>query len=486
MNPIYAHTPSTTGKSWQHMFYVLFALTAAIELVSSLMMQPIFDDLFYYTAPYQRDALTYLLPYGSWWRPVDALVGLLLQHHVSWFPTFNHFVVWLMHVLSAIVFYRLLLRFAIHGAAAWVGTLYYLVAPSMLGTLFDTDSINQTGSMLFCLLGLLAYTKTNGISCTTLWLSFTFVATLFKESGITWFVITPLLGSIWADSKHHTRRMLLVGIASAFVYMTLRLMLPHGGAMNGEYHSYLISNTGKTLGKLATTVFLPIDNVSLLHDSGHALVWLSALLTLPLLLVLAWISRNKLLSMRLAVTVTCLFIALSPNILTMLSVMHAYGAQPFTALLLAWLLPSLTSMRQRSVLLALFFTGIMIVDAHHGIEKYKSGLCMEKLGRQSAELIKRQTQFRHATPDSIYSISIASSYRKYNTFCQRDAGAFCWGYATRYAVGYAWPKTWADTCIQWSDAHNATVAHLAQKAYAQGFRLVLKVDSEGVSVVPSH
>ena len=43
-------------------FYALFFLVAAIELASALLMQPIFDDLTYLTAPYERNVAEMLLP----------------------------------------------------------------------------------------------------------------------------------------------------------------------------------------------------------------------------------------------------------------------------------------------------------------------------------------------------------------------------------------------------------------------------------------
>lgn len=459
-------------------FYALFALVAMIELASALLMQPIFDDLTYLTAPYERNVGETFLPYTSWWRPIDALIGWFLEGHRTWFPALNHVLVWLFHVLSAITVYALMLRFHIQRSAARVGVMFFLLAPSMLATLLDTDSINQAGALFFGLWGLNEYISQRRKGRVALWLALTLIATLFKENGITWFVITPLMAYAWTeDGRKRTLSMLAAGLACACAYLAVRFVLPHTGEANGEYQSYFANNIIKTLGKIVTTAILPMDNVSLIHDERHWLAVLFLLLTLPFLALITYKGRSMLPTRRTLITVVCLLIALLPHIITMYAVMHAYNAQPFTTLLLALLLQQ--SGRQKAIgwLLVPFFAGLIGIDAHHCIEKYKSGKYMEQLGTEAMTIIKSQPLFRTETPDSIYSICIESDYRKYNTFCLRDAEAFSWGNAVRFANHYEWPETWKDTVISCHDVKRDTIDSLATRAYKDGYRLVLKIEN---------
>ena len=459
-------------------FYCLFFLVAAIELASALLMQPIFDDLTYLTAPYERNVGETLLPYTSWWRPMDALIGWFLEYHRTWFPALNHVLVWLFHVLSAITIYALMLRFHIQRSAARVGVMFFLLAPSMLATLLDTDSINQAGALFFGLWGLNEYISQRRKGRIMRWLILTLIATLFKESGITWIVITPLMAYAWTnDGQKHTLSMLAAGLTCACAYMIVRHMLPHTGAINNEYQTYFANNIIKTFGKIITTAIIPTDNISLIHDNQHWLAVLFMLLTLPFLVLITYKGRSMLPTRRTLITVVCLLIALLPHIITMYAVMHAYNAQPFTTLLLALLVQQSGRHKAIGWLLVPFFAGLIGIDAHHCIEKYKSGKYMEHLGTEAMTVIKNQPMLRAETPDSIYSICIESDYRKYNTFFLRDAEAFCWGNAVRFVNHYEWPETWKDTVISCHDVKQNTIDSLATRAYKDGYRLVLKIEN---------
>ena len=101
------------------------------------------------------------------------------------------------------------------------------MAPGVLGTVLDIDSINQTYSLLFDLVGLLCYITQKGRWRLVGWIACTYVATLFKENGITWFVITPLLAGIFLHhSKQTAFRFVAVGVLCVLLYAAVRLSFP--------------------------------------------------------------------------------------------------------------------------------------------------------------------------------------------------------------------------------------------------------------------
>lgn len=465
-------------------FYILLAFYAIGGFLVVSRMLPTGDDIGYITTPDPAFGSETFLPWGSWWRPFDALVGLLVRNHPSWFPMLNHVLVWSMHLLSGLLLYQLLKQqFRLSMSASRLGLAFYLLSPAMLGTVFDTDAVNQSGAQLFCLLGFTVYVGGKSKGRILLWLLLTFISTLFKENGITWFVITPVLASVWQEDKRcGWWKNTLLGLITAVLYGVLRLSLPHIGVLVGDdYVSLTITVIIKALYKVFSFALLPIDNVALIHDGNKALTVLSILLTWPFLLFLLWQNRRKLASKRVVVTIFCLFIAILPS-LTLFSPMHNYGLLPFTTLLVAYFWNNIQPGRLVVLLLCLFFIGIVGIDAHHAYERYLSGQRARKLGLESVRLIENNTP-KGQLPDSIYSISVRGNYRSYATFSICNADAFHWGCLSKYANGYRWPRTWADTAIDISSVNKEKLDSIASSAYKHGFRLVLTVDDDGVRVI---
>ena len=469
------------NKQKENLFWTFFVILAIVELFITTQMEPVFDDLPYLTAPCERNISECLLPYYSWWRPFDALTGYFLEFHKSWFPMFNHIVVWAFHVLSAITLYAIMRLFGLKKESVWIGTIMFMISPAMLGTLYDTDSINQTGALFFDLLGLYAYISSSKKKHIILWIIFTLIATFFKENGITWFVVTPLLTYAWLNANRiQTRNMVITGLVCAAGYMVIRLMLPHYGEINPDYYSYPLFENIKKIGKIIFIVFIPIDNVSLLHDNSHLLALISLLLTMPFLGFIIYKNRRNLITSKVIITLICLFIAISPHLLLLFTIMHAYGTLPFTTLIFTLFIQNIEHNKSFYVLLIVFFAGLLEIDIHHSIEKYKSGKYMVQLGEQAISIIHNQPQFKHKVPNKVYSISIKDDYKKYSTFCLGANDAFCWGYSVQFVNHFTWPKVWEDTCIDYRTNITKNVNNIAQRAYKKGFEIVLKVDKNGV------
>lgn len=310
------------------------------------------------------------------------------------------------------------------------------------------------------------------------WLLLTFIATLFKENGITWFVITPLLAWTFDLRKQEIRSGLCWGVMAAVAYGALRLSLPHAGAVNDEYFDFSLRTEIKTLSKLITLVFVPTDNIFFIHD--HQPLWslLSFICSASLPVYLLIKSRTQLFTRIPLMLFFLVFVALSAHLVTLFTVMHAYGIIPFTALLLAWGLSRVPVTRMTWTVLSLFLVSCLEIDAHHTIEKYKSGQRMLSLSHQALRLLGPEPV------DSVYSITIDGNYTKYSTFCSNASDAFAWGNAVMSMTHHKWPRVWEDTAVNVA-SQCRVVDSIAQQAYKKEFHAVLVVTQNRVYKVPA-
>lgn len=473
---------STCSTTVNRVLLALIVLSAVVLLPVAMAMQPVGDDLSYYTAPFAKSLHEHLLPYNAWWRPFDALVGHLLEQHKLWFPWLNHAVVWLFHVLSAATFYAFLRRTSLNSTTRLLATLLLMVHPAIVGTVFDTDSINQTGALLFDLLGLLAYVSLRGFSKYAVWIALTLTATLFKENGITWLVITPLI-AMWTDAgQKHIGKAVSTGLLAAAAYGVVRLLLPHYGFHDSIDLDFSIATLAKTTAKIASILLLPIDNVSLIHDRNIPAALLSICLTAPLVLYLLIAGRRNLLDVQPLVALLSLVIVLSPHYFTSFAIMHTYGALPLVVLIMAWLIDHLRPTRLLTALVVLFFSGCLLIDSHAAVEKYRSGQRMERLATEALGVL-RSMQSNGEPVDSVYSISLKGSYRGYANICLSPTDAFSWGHAVEYVNHYQWPEEWSDTCIQAASATPSRISTIARQAHHRGYRYVITVGDNGVKEV---
>lgn len=474
---------STCHATANKVILALIVLSAVALLPVVMLMQPVGDDLSYYTAPFAKSLHDHLLPYNAWWRPFDALIGHLLECHKSWFPWFNHAVVWLFHVLSAATFYSFLRHTKLSSTVRLLATLLLLLHPAIVGTIFDTDSINQTGAMLFDLLGLLAYVSIRGKGGCAVWIALTLTATLFKENGITWLVITPLMAAAWTGvGRKPTVKAVFCGLTAAVAYGVVRLLLPHYGLDNLVDLDFSVATLAKTTAKIVSIVFLPIDNVSLVHDRNIPFALLSLCLTAPLLLYLLFAVRKHLFQAQPVVALLSLFIVLSPHYFTSFAIMHTYGTLPFIVLIMAWLIDQLRPTPTLSVLIVLFFCGCLLIDSHAAVEKYRSGQRMERLATRALSVLNQLTP-NGEPADSVYSISVKSSFCGYANICLSPNDAFGWGHAVQYLNHYQWPQEWQDTCIEATSATPSRICAIAAHARRRGNRYVITVGDDGVKGV---
>lgn len=451
-------------------FYILITSPIFFYIVS--LMEPVSDDLTYFTSFYSGSLLKGLMPIYFWWRPFDVLLGYIIHLYPSLFPLLNHLIVSSFHLLSTVLFFLIIRQLGFKQLEQNIATSFFYLTPSILGAVFDTDAINQTGALFFDLLGfyVFAFMRKGHIVG---WLVLTFIATLFKENGITWFVITPLLSWTFDIRKYEIRKSLCLGVIVAIAYGILRLSLPHSGALNNEYFNFSIRNELKILAKLLTLVFVPTDNIFLIHNHIPILSMLSFACSASLPIYLLVKISTKLLTRIPLMLILLIFVALSPHLVTLFTVMHAYGIIPFTALLLTWELSEVRFTRTACGLLSLFLMSCVEIDVHHAIEKYKSGQRMFSLSSQALELLGSEPV------DSVYSITIDGNYAKYSTFCANASDAFAWGNSVQNMTQYKWPKVWKDTTMN-VPMQDSSVYSIGLQAYKHGYHAVLVVTMDSV------
>lgn len=457
------------------LFYILITSPVFFYIVS--LMEPVGDDFTYFTASYSGSVWKGLLPMYSWWRPFDALLGHTVYLYPGLFPLLNHLIVCSFHLLSTVLFFQIIRRLDFKPFEQNIATLFFYLTPSILGAIFDTDAVNQTGALFFDLLGfyIYAFARKGHVAG---WLLLTFIATLFKENGITWFVITPLLAWTFDLRKQEIKSGLCWGGMAAVAYGALRLSLPHAGAVNDEYFDFSLRTEIKTLSKLITLVFVPTDNIFFIHD--HQPLWslLSFICSASLPVYLLIKSRTQLFTRIPLMLFFLVFVALSAHLVTLFTVMHAYGIIPFTALLLAWGLSRVPVTRMTWIVLSLFLVSCLEIYAHHTIEKYKSGQRMLSLSHQALRLLGLEPV------DSVYSITIDGNYTKYSTFCSNASDAFAWGNAVMSMTHHKWPRVWEDTAVNVAPQCRV-VDSIAQQAYKKEFHAVLVVTQNRVYKVPA-
>ena len=170
----------------------------------------------------------------------------------------------------------------------------------------------------------------------------------------------------------------------------------------------------------------------------------------------------------------CALIAAAPHLATVFTAMHAYGLMPLMAMLWALIINRLPRKPLLLSLMTVSLFTIILIDLHHWNETRLSGQRQERLSKQALRVLGSPV-------DSVFSINIVDGYRKYSTFCVRPTDAFAWGNGVQLMTAYRWPKTWEDVSIP--EEQRRRVPEIADSAYRVGFRKVLLISHETVTLV---
>ena len=444
------------------------AVLAPFVLWGVCVVMPVFDDWGYLTTPGRGMGFTVasLLPDNHYWRPFDALFGLLLAQWPAAFPLLNHVCIFAAHVGCAALVWR---------AAGWLGlplgdtfvaVLFFFVSPAAAGTLLNTDSLNQAYSCLCGLLSLHAYMAHGGRSRFLLYSFWVLMAALWKENGLAWAAASPLFGFVAAGGD---RRLLVRGACCCLLlcaaYLGARLSLQVGDMVGDDFFEERQGSFPKYVATWLGYSLLPLDYISLMHRPSRSwlLVGLTAALSLPFVAFAlrgAWRGRAD---RRLVGAAACAAVAASPHLLTMFGNMHCYASLPMVALAVAAAVARCGRGRGVAVAFGLYMAACAVSDFRHWQAAYRSG----RVGQDMAAMVLGQSSHK---ADRVLLLFDERLGEGYSTFCRPPLEAFGYGEAVRMQTRYEWPRTIVGLDVGGADS--AAVAAEARRGLARGFGAV--------------
>lgn len=461
---------------------IIFILSPALVFFLCWMM-PTHDDWSYFTTPFYDFGNRFtnrLIPWASYWRPFDALLGYVLSLKPGLFPTLNHIVVYAGHVMATCCVYVLSSQLGFSRLGRNVATAYFFLSPGMLGTVLGIDSANQAYAAAWGLAGTIAYLHADRPWCKAAWLACTVMATFSKENGIAFLVIPQLLA--WGYGRRTLRsvaRDTAVAAALGIAYAAARMVLTTDVVrFSNDYFDNSPARKLKNVAVLLGMTWMPVDFVSLVYPPTRNIPVAAASLIagMPLVAAVFGTARREWLSRPVMATAVCWLAAESPHLLTLLTAMHPYAGLGLAALLTG----HLTSKSCRPVLirrlLPPFVLACAFIGWHHWQASYESGLRGQAMARQAIA-------GTGCPIDSAYIIRYDQDEPKYSSFCVIAYDAFGWGTAAYAATGYKWPTDIKDTTL-WHDQHLPfNVDSIADAAIRHGYKTVWYVHGDTLDVV---
>lgn len=457
---------------------IIPVLLTPILLYAVLQILPTHDDWASMTTPDFRPFFIKerFLFYGYHWRPFDSMIGYVAGRNPQLlFPTFNHLLVVAGHLLCTITLFRLLseLRFSLFSKN--ITTICFFVLPATMATVLAVDSQNQVFALTCDMIAFLCYIKLHRARY-LVWILLIFLATLFKENGLMWALICPILafGFDFIDQKT-LKKDLLIAVGIMVCYMLVIVITPKDIVIHPDYEPGVMKVIGNVVKFLFTT-FVTVDYVYLLHAPSRQLLWavLSLLLTLPFL-YLIWVRNwRKMINKKILCTLICLVIAVGPHLLTVFSMMHTYAGLSLLAIIIAYGIDLCKPQTKKTVIaFIVFLTASLAIDAHLINESIKSGLVGQKMAKEAIQKTGHPIK-------SAYVIIIEDDYPKLSSFCVIPVDAFGWGIAAQYETNYQWPKEIQDTTIERSaDA----MKRACQMAKTSNCESVWIVDHQDITVI---
>ena len=415
--------------------------------------------------------------YGYHWRPFDAIMGYILGTNPQvLYPALNHYCIVIGHAICAILIFKLLSALGFSTLSRNITTIYFFITPATMATVSAVDSMNQVYALVCGITSFLLYLKLERGKYVA-WIIMLFIATWFKENGLMWALVAPLLafGFQQLTTKKLIRE-LIIGGSMFVVYALFVVLLPSNIIIEPEY----MPGVMKTLHNIVKFIFaswVTVDSVWLLHES-HRNLMLAAVtfvLSLPFIYLLFFRNWRKLLSRPFLVLLLCQLILVAPHLGTVFSMMHAYAGLGMSALMIGWLCQFCK--QQKHVLWAymLLILSFLVIDVHLWYESYVSSLAGRDMAQQAIE--------KTGTPvDKVFVVTVEDDVKKLSSFCVSPCDAFGWGLSVQYATNYEWPTEIGDTIVA-SDANEAKLTEIAHDALKRGFDCVLIVNKTNIEVV---
>lgn len=461
---------------------ILIILLSPLLLYAVWFILPTHDDWAATTTPDFTPFFTkeHFFFYGYHWRPFDTWIGYLVGRNPQLlFPAINHLLVVLGHFLSVVALFKVLIVLGFNKKTINVSTLFFFIIPATMATVTAIDSQNQVYALTTDLIAFLFYVK-NSKNKYIFWPILIFLATLFKENGLMWALICPVLtyGFDLIDKKT-LKKDLLVGLGIMIAYALIIAIQPKDITIHPEYEPGVLKII-KNIVKFLFSSFITVDYIYLLHQPSRKLLWaiVSFLFALPFL-YLVFIRQWQLFShKKMWCTAICLLIAVAPHLLTTFSMMHTYAGLAFITIMIAY---SINTYKEQQKTLMRSFVLFMIVSVAIDIHLIDSSVKSGRIGKQMA---REAIQKTGKPMKSVYLIIIEDDYPKLSSFCVIPNEAFGWGIAAKYETNYQWPEVIQDTTIERSaDALRKATNLGLEILNKQQYDCIWIVDHEHIDVI---
>jgi hypothetical protein len=418
--------------------------------------------------------------YGYHWRPFDAMMGYVLGMNPQvLYPALNHYCIVIGHAICAILVFKLLSTLGFTTLSKNITTVYFFIVPATMATVSAVDGMNQVYALVCGIISFLFYVKLKKRKYVA-WISMLFIATWFKENGLMWALMGPILayGFDFIDQKC-LKKDIFIGLGVMIAYALAITFLPKDIIIHPDYEPGVIK-TVKNIIKFLFTTFITIDYIYLLHQPSHNFIaaFLTFALTLPFLYYVFIRNIKQFFNKKMICTVLCMIIAVSPHLGTVFSMMHTYAGLAMLAMLIAYSLDSYVEGRKPVIIsFILLYISAIIIDIHLINASVDSG----QIGKQMAQEAIQKTE---NPVKSVYVIIIEDDYPKLSSFCVIPNEAFGWGQAARYETNYKWPEAIEDTTIERSaDALKKANKLGLQTLNKQQHDCIWIVDHDHVNVV---
>ena len=461
---------------------ILIVILTPVLLYAVLPILPTHDDWAGTTKP---DFSPFFIKehfffYGYHWRPFDTWIGWVAGRNpqVLW-PAFNHVLVVLGHLLCTLALYRLLTVLKMKEVAKKIATFFFFITPATMATVTAVDSQNQVFALTCDIIAFLVYIKHNKYKY-LIWSLLIFLATLFKENGLMWALICPILAYGFNYINHKKlKKDILVGIVIIAAYALAIFILPKDITIHPEYEPGMMKVVKNTI-KFLFTSFITVDYIYLLHlpSRNLLLAGISLLITIPFFYMVYIRNWRIYFDKKMVCTIICLIIAVGPHLSTVFSMMHTYAGLAMIAIMTALSIDyTNNNFKPLTISFILWILAALLIDAHLIDSSVKSGLIGKKMAQEAIQKTGKPVK-------SVYVIIIEDDYPKLSSFCVIPNEAFGWGLASQYETNYQWPEVIQDTTIERSaDAYRKAEILGLETLNKQQYNCIWIVDHEHIDVI---
>lgn len=450
---------------------LLICAVCFVILILSFFLTPIGDDWGYSTVPLINRSFVMSS------RPLDSLFGFLLAEIPFAFPALNHILVVVCHGISAVTLYLIATNILkISDRRSFLFAVTFAVSSTCCATVLSIDSINQSLSLCLGVVGIYGYMRWSGnaIVRAIVYLVFCILATFSKESGIVFFGIIPLF-DVYFNGIRSTWKPTLVNyvLGGAFCLFFVKLVSSTKGVGSLSILN-AIKNTVFHMGFSA----LQLDTVSFFGYNRLVLPAVTAVLCLPLLILVAKTLVQKLLKKDWLVLFLIALVVLSTfpqNLLAGAQEMNSYPTVFFMLLFFAYLSKDWNKKTIYCVM-APYLAAALI----SGGIKYAS---MHKLSVQSQEILENiaeQTQQFSPRKTKVFAVNVFSE-EAYGVYVLSPAGTIGYGHGVKDIYGYG-------TYVEVDYYHNrtdrtlidvpSTLIHVADEEFLETLKQLAKDEIE--------